>query len=278
MDPVGPSGELVLDYSVHDAQRAGFSRVVFVIRRDFQEEFRQRVASRYEGALEVVLAFQEIEDLPPGFAAPAERTKPWGTGHAVWSARHAVNGPFLAVNADDFYGAEAFEFMARQLSGSSDPALVTYELGRTLSEHGAVARGVCSVEGGFLKSVEEHVRIARAGDGRIYGENTAGIRQTLDEQAPVSMNFWGFPQNIFPELSRLFSQFLMTGGLGNPRAEFYIPSAVNSLIKEGRTRVAATGTRENWFGVTYREDKARIIRAIAELVRQGRYPSPLRAR
>lgn len=277
LDPVGPSGELVLDYSVYDARQAGFSRVVFVIRREFAEEFHRQVASRYEGSLEIALAFQDLGDLPPGFSMPPARQKPWGTGHAILAARNVVDGPFLAVNADDFYGREAFALVAHHLRSSSELALVTYELGRTLSEYGTVARGVCSVAGGFLQSVEEHVQIARGEDGRISGVDTSGQLRMLDERTPVSMNFWGFPAEILSELGRLFEEFLRSGGLENPKAEFYIPSAVNALMRDGRAKVVALSTREEWLGVTYREDKQRMVRALAELASRGIYPSPLPA-
>ena len=275
LDPVGPCGELVLDYSVHDAMVAGFTQVVFVIRQEFEEEFRRRVASRYEGKLGVQFAFQELADLPSGFTVPGDREKPWGTGHAIWSARTVVSGPFLAVNADDFYGREAFSIMAGHLGQSPDIGLVTYKLGRTLSEHGAVARGICRVSDGKLKSIEEHVQIRRGEDGKITGVDTTGSVKVLEEGTPVSMNFWGFPEKIFPELERQFEEFLRGGGLNNPKAEFYIPSAVNSLMASGDFQVAAMPTNENWFGVTYREDRERVVNALVELVKKGEYHSPL---
>lgn len=276
LDPMGPGGELLLDYSVYDALRAGFRRLVFVIRPEFEEVFRKQVMARYEGFAEICVVFQVLEDLPAGMHPPEGRKKPWGTGHAIWSARSVIPGPFLAINADDFYGAEAFVEMAKHLMAGGGPALVAYELGRTLSDHGEVSRGVCVADtDGFLRSVEEHTQIGRGRDGEITGRDSSGTLRCLDPQTPVSLNFWGLPACLFPDLERLFRQFLEAGGLQNLEAEFYIPSAINALLREGRIRVAMLKTRASWQGVTYREDRSRVAQTLAELTAQAVYPSPL---
>ncbi|MFZ4682348.1 MAG: nucleotidyltransferase family protein [Terrimicrobiaceae bacterium] len=278
LDPVGPSGEVVLDYSVHDALWAGFEKVVFVIRRDFEEAFRETVLKRYEGHAEVDLAFQELGDLPEGYAPPAAREKPWGTGQAIWAARHVVDGPFLVVNADDFYGLEAFSIMAGFLDGSSEGlrmGMVAYLLRNTLSDHGFVSRGICEVTtDNLLKRVEEHTGIVRR-DGLIRGTDTRGIVQDLTGSEPVSMNFWGFTPEIFPHLESLFSQFLDLGGNENPKSEFYIPSAVSQIIASGAAPASVLSSSGRWFGVTYREDREAVANALSQMVKDRLYPTPL---
>ncbi len=280
IDPVGPSGEVVLDYSVHDALRSGFDRVVFVIRREFEREFREVVLSRYGGRVDVALVFQDMDDLPSGFALPNGRTKPWGTGHAILSARDAVDGPFLVVNADDFYGAEAFTAMKGffdQAGGEGlQMALVAYRLANTLSENGSVARGICRVNGdGHLASVEEHTGILREPSGAIFGINSTGEKNNLAAGDFVSMNFWGFSSDVFSHLRRLFGEFLEGGGLEDPKAEFYIPSAVSKLIASGVAKVRVLDSASRWYGVTYREDRVTVAEAVGRMVESGSYPSPL---
>lgn len=280
IDPVGPSGEVVLDYSVHDALRCGFDRVVFVIRREFEREFREAVLSRYEGRVDVALVFQDMDDLPSGFALPKGRTKPWGTGHAILSARDAVDGPFLVVNADDFYGAEAFIAMKGFLDQAGGEglqmALVAYRLANTLSENGSVARGICRImEDGHLASVEEHTGILREETGAIVGKNASGAKIGLAADDFVSMNFWGFSSDVFSHLSRLFGEFLEGGGLEDPKAEFYIPSAVSKLITLGVAQARVLNSASRWYGVTYREDHPTVVDAVGRMVEAGLYPSPL---
>jgi NDP-sugar pyrophosphorylase family protein len=274
IDPVGPSGETVLDYAVFDAVRAGFGRVVFVIRRDFEAVFREQVGAKYSGRVPVDYVFQSTDALPDGFAAPAGRQKPWGTGHAVWCARDAVETPFAVINADDFYGADSF----RQLAGfltenaaamSGAPAMfsmVGFRLAQTLSEHGAVSRGVCATaRTGELETITERTGIlpAEVGAGRTYSGHEI-----------VSMNCWGFTPALFPRLDDQLRTFLQLHG-GDPKAEFYLPTAVSVMIARGEARVRVLPTERAWFGVTYREDKPRVVSAIAELVRQGEYPARL---
>ncbi len=280
MESVGPSGEAVLDYSVHDALRAGFRRVVFVIRRDFAEEFRRVVLARYEKSVDVELVFQDPGDLPFSPDRPFVRTKPWGTGHAIWCARNAVNESFLAVNADDFYGRSAFFLMSRYLDEirpgeCSGMGMVAYPLGKTLSDHGSVSRGICRVTAdGLLERVEEHTDIVR-GEGGIMGIDAGGRVCCLDGNEAVSMNFWGFTKEIFPHLEKLFVEFLQSEGVGNPKAEFYIPSAVSSIIALGAARVSVFLSNERWFGVTYREDRESVMTAVGKMVEQGMYRTPL---
>ena len=272
LDPVGPKGETLLDYSVHDATRAGFGRVVFLIRRDIEKEFRDKVGARYDGKVTVGYAFQELNDLPGGFSPPVGRTKPWGTAHAVWCARDAVAGNFAAINADDFYGAQTFRIMAEFLRGTdagarpSQFAMTAFELGRTLSEHGTVARGICDVGAdGMLRSIEELTDIARQGNGEI-----AASGRVLAEKTPVSMNFWGFSPRVFPLLEEALLRFLQNEAKSD-KAECYLPSAVKGMIESGEAQVRVLPTASDWFGVTYRGDRDRVVRSIAALATGGEY-------
>lgn len=276
LDPVGPDGETLLDYSVHDARLAGFDRVVFLIRRDIEKEFREKIGARYEGKIAVDYAFQQIDDLPGGHHPLAGRTKPWGTGHAIWAARHALDVPFAAINADDFYGADAFHQIGRFLSSARDEvhpagfAMVAYRLERTLSEHGAVSRGVCTVdERGMLAGVEELTDIVRRPDGTIV----AGER-ILAPDTPVSINVWGFTPHVFPLLGADMVRFLEFNA-GSEKAEFYIPSAVTRMITDGEATVRVLPTDAEWFGVTYREDRPRVVESIRRLAERGEYSQPL---
>ena len=280
VDPVGPAGETVLDYAVFDARRAGFTRVVFVIRRDFEALFREKIGARYAGGMAVDYVFQSLDALPPGFAVPAGREKPWGTGHAVWCVREAVRENFAVINADDFYGADSFRRLAAFLgaapgaaAGKAEFAMVGFRLANTLSEHGTVARGVSeSGAGGELRAIVERTGIAAAdvGPGKAYSG-----------QEIVSMNCWGFTPALFAGLDAQFGAFLreQTGaGAANPaKAEFYLPGAVSAMIARGEATVRVLPTDSTWFGVTYREDKPRVEAAVAALVAAGTYPPALRA-
>jgi NDP-sugar pyrophosphorylase family protein len=268
LDPVGPGGETVLDYAVFDALRAGFTRVVFVIRRDFEEVFRERIGSRYAGRAEVDYVFQSLEALPTGFMPPPGREKPWGTGHAVWCAGPALRGNFAVINADDFYGADSFVQLARFLGAArgAEYAMVGFRLANTLSEHGTVSRGVtASGPDGGLLSIVEHTGIAPEKVG-------AGRRFTGEEI--VSMNCWGFTPDLLAGLDAEFRAFLAARA-AEPKAEFYLPAAVSALINRGAARVRVLPTSATWFGVTYREDKPRVQAAVAALVRAGAYPERL---
>lgn len=272
LDPVGPSGETLLDYSVFDALRAGFGRVVFVVRRDFEEAFRAKVASRYDGKAAVELVFQSLDELPAGHAPPPGRTKPWGTTHAVWCARGRIDEPFAAINADDFYGAEAFRRLAAFLGGpeaaASPPAfaLVGYRLADTLSEHGSVTRGICRVvPGGWLRSIEE--------TGGL-GPATVGPGRARSGDEIVSMNCWGFTPALFPLLDAEWRAFLAERG-ADPAAECYLPTAVSRLVDRGLARVKVLPASGSWFGLTHRADLPRAAEAVAALVRHGDYPRRL---
>jgi hypothetical protein len=265
LDPVGPSGEIILDYSVRDALAAGFGKVVFVIRRDMAELFRETVGSRYEGTVEVAYAFQELEPLPGGRVSPAGRTKPWGTGHAVLAAASVVREPFAVINADDYYGPAGFASLAAFLA-KAEPghyAMVGYRLDRTLSENGTVSRGICRAgEGGALLDITERTAIGRDQSGQIIAEGNPPVTFTGEEA--VSMNFWGFTLDLFSRLERLFEEFLEEKG-DDPKAEFYLPAAVSSLIAAGEATVTLLGTPDAWYGLTYPEDKAAVVAALAAL-------------
>jgi UTP-glucose-1-phosphate uridylyltransferase len=265
LDPVGPSGEIILDYSVRDALAAGFGKVVFVIRRDMAELFRETVGSRYEGTVELAYAFQELEPLPGGRVSPAGRTKPWGTGHAVLAAASVVREPFAVINADDYYGPLGFASLAAFLA-KAEPghyAMVGYRLDRTLSENGTVSRGICRAgEGGALLDITERTAIGRDQSGQIIAEGNPLV--TFTGQEAVSMNFWGFTPDLFSRLERLFEEFLEEKG-DDPKAEFYLPAAVSSLIAAGEATVTLLGTPDAWYGLTYPEDKAAVVAALAAL-------------
>jgi UTP-glucose-1-phosphate uridylyltransferase len=274
MESVGPSGETIMDYSVFDAVRAGFGKVVFVIRPDFADAFRAQLGARYSSVLPVEYAFQELHKLPPGFSVPTVREKPWGTGHAILMARDVIHEPFAAINADDFYGLEAFCSMAACLSTDSDDfCMVGYRLQQTLSENGSVARGVCDVDNGFLAGVTELTKIVRNPNGGAMNQGGETDRY-LNGKEIVSMNFWGFRPHIFPSLEAEFRKFLEKQG-HEAKTEFYIPSVVDSLIHSGACRVKVLETEASWFGVTYREDKPNVQRSIHGLVNSGAYPSNL---
>ena len=280
VDPVGPSGETIMDYSVFDAVRAGFGRVVFVIRRDFEDVFRQTIGAKYKGVIDVDYAFQSMDDLPEGYSCPADRTKPWGTAHAIFAARHAVTTPFAVINADDFYGEDAFctlaEFLRDVQIAAARPrfAMVGYRLSHTLSENGTVARGVCKVGAdGLLETVVELTRLVPVPGGVENRENPeAPMRLTGAER--VSLNAWGFTPRFFDFLSERFSKWLGANA-ANPNAEWYIPFAVDELIQGKHIEVQVLPTESPWFGVTYREDKPGVAAAIQTLVASGAYPKNL---
>ena len=282
VDPVGPSGEAILDYSIFDAERAGFGKVVFIIRRDFEAEFKSRVGRKYEGILPVEYCYQDITDLPAPFTVPEGRMKPWGTAHAIRAARNTVKEPFAAINADDFYGRDAFAKLATFLSSSQLSthnlqrmhfAMVGYRLDLTLSENGSVARGICQVKDGKLASVTEMTKLVRVPGGAENREDEANpVKLTGKER--VSMNLWGFTPALFTALETRFPAWLEKNGSA-PKAEWYIPFVVDELIHEGKADVEVLPTDSSWFGVTYREDKPFVSTEIAKLVAAGEYPSNL---
>ncbi|HEU5123219.1 MAG TPA: sugar phosphate nucleotidyltransferase [Verrucomicrobiae bacterium] len=274
IDPVGPGGETIIDYSVYDAIRAGFDQLVFVIRRDIEQAFRETVGNRFEKKIAVRYVFQELNALPPGFAIPPERQKPWGTGHAILMAADAIREPFAVINADDFYGADSFRVLAAHLQPENpDYAMTGFVLRNTLSEFGSVARGVCRLSDGFLETVTEIVGIEKDGTAARYKDDVGKV-QALTANEIVSMNMWGFNPTLFGALREQFETFLRTRG-GELKSEFYIPSVVNHLIQTGQKRVKVLPSRSKWYGVTYREDRPFVINGIQELIRQGEYPEKL---
>ena len=281
VDPVGPSGETLMDYAVYDALRGGFDRVVFVIRHDFEDAFRKTIGRKYEGRVAVEYAFQSFDDLPAGFVPPAERTKPWGTAHAIRAAREVIRAPFAMINADDYYGRDAFATLGAFLRASpsvADPrphfAMVGYRLNQTLSEHGTVARGVCQVSpDGLLQGIQEMTKILPVPGGVENRENEAAPVH-LTGQETVSMNMWGFTRELMTELEAQFAPWLQANG-SNLKAEWYIPFVVNELVQQGRADVRVLPTESQWFGITYRDDRPRVAAAIQQLVDAGNYPANL---
>lgn len=277
VDRVGPNGEAILEFSVFDAQRAGFGKVVFVIRKDIEAEFRERIGRKIERQIAVEYAFQEMNTGLDWLPDIPHRLKPWGTGHAILAARSCIGEPFAAINADDFYGADAFQALGQFLQHQCNPAeyaMVAYRLANTLSENGAVSRGQCTVDaGGYLVDVTERTKIERFPDSICYIDEN-GTRHPLPDNMPASMNCWGFHHTIFDELDRQFRTFVPANE-ANPKAEFYIPTAVNALLKAGKIRVRVLSSESPWYGVTYPEDKDTVQAALAAMVDSGQYPKGL---
>ncbi|MBR2633640.1 MAG: nucleotidyltransferase [Lentisphaeria bacterium] len=279
LDALGPNGESVMDYSVFDAIRAGFDRVVFIIRKDFEKEFREHIGSRYDGKIKVDYAFQSLSDLPGGYKVPEGREKPWGTGHAVYSARKIINGPFAVINADDFYGEDCYRKLAGFLKNCQDSekisgCIATFVLENTLSENGSVSRGLCSIsDDSLLKKVVEHTTISRNAEGKVISV-FEGKELELTGKEQVSMNAWGFSGKIVEKLTALFEEFLAARGT-ELKSEFYLPGAVDRLINDNIANITVLNSTDNWFGVTYREDKPFVQAAIRKLIADGRYPETL---
>lgn len=275
MDPVGPNGETLLEYSIHDALRAGFGKAVFVIRKDFENEFKNQVGSRFENRIEVQYAFQSLDALPAGFRVPAGRTKPWGTGQAVLACKGIVNEPFAVQNADDFYGAEAYQTIAGEFGRmkGSDSCMVGYLVRNTLSPHGSVSRGICGTTNGYLSSIVERTRIESSPDGTIrFFEGDVATAMSGD--AICSMNFWGFAPMFFQTLEEKFIAFLTAKG-SELKSEWYIPNIVDEMINKGQTRVKVLRSEGKWFGVTYPEDRPAVVAALQAMHADGKYPAKL---
>ncbi len=275
LDPLGPNGETIMDYSIYDAIKSGFGKVVFVIRKDFEQDFRDKILSKYEGHIPVDVVFQAIDNLPEGYTCPADRTKPWGTNHAVLMGKDAIKEPFAVINADDFYGRNAFEVMARELSRprdrKGDYCMVGFRVGNTMTDNGSVARGVCTTDAeGNLTGVVERTAISYDKDKRIVFTDENGQEQTLDPQTPVSMNLWGFTPDYFDYSEREFKHFL-DRDLNTPKSEFFIPLCIDALIHN----VKVLDTDSRWFGVTYAADRPGVVEKFAELHRNGEYPDKL---
>ena len=280
MDKIGKNSEVLLDYSVFDAKRSGFGKAVFIIRRDLEKDFHEMVLSRISRQFHCELAFQEMDSLipPDALAASKEvnRTKPWGTAHALLCARGLIDAPFIVINADDFYGREAFETVGSFFASGAvnEGAIVPYCLEKTLSPQGTVTRGVCEVKDGYLSSVSELTAIAREDDGKIYNTAPDGSKRYLPDSTPVSMNFWGFPPAIFNDVTRYFDEFLASSA-GQPKAECYLPMAADWLIKNNLLKIRSLEADSPWFGVTYKEDREAAITKVAEFTKAGIYPESL---
>lgn len=278
LDGLGPNGETIMDYSVYDAIRAGFGKIVFVIRKDFEADFREKVLSKYEGKVPVDVVFQSVDKLPDGFKCPAERTKPWGPAHAILMAKDAINEPFAVINADDFYGRNSYEVMAAELNrprtGTGEYAMVGFAVGNTMTENGTVARGVCERKDGMLTSVVERKSITYNKNGEIVFTDENGCEQKLDPATPVSMNMWGFTPDYFALAQREFKKFLEKN-IDIPKAEQVIPDVIGALIKTGEAKVKVLESNSRWFGVTYAEDRPNVVNKFAELHKSGEYPTPL---
>lgn len=275
IEAVGPSGETIIDYSIYDALRAGFGKLVFVIRKEIEEPFKEVVGARFEKRIAVEYVFQELDKIPAGFSVPEGRSKPWGTTQAVLMAAGTVREPFAVINADDFYGAESYRVLAEHLkSGSEDYAMVGFVLRKTLSEFGTVARGVCKVSGdGYLEEIVELTSIGRDGTG---AKNTDGDGKVtvLTGDEPVSMNYWGFTPRVFGQLEEHFVKFLAANG-GDLKKESYVPSTVNDILLAGQAKVKVLKSNDPWFGVTYKQDHAQVVESIRRLVGEGKYPERL---
>jgi hypothetical protein len=278
IDPMGPSGETILDYSVFDALRAGFSKVVFIIRPDFEADFRNNVSSKFEHLVDVEYAFQTLDKLPSGWSVPAGREKPWGTTHAILCASDVVKENFAVINADDFYGQESYAVLNEELSGVDSLAntfsMVGFTLRNTLSDHGSVARGVCTTsENGLLTHIDEMTNLSREGSGALYTREDGSVLNLTGDE-PVSMNMWGFTPRLFDHLDRVFQEFLRTSGT-ELKSECFIPLTVGQLITEKHVTCKVLRSNSTWFGVTYKEDKEIVQGSIAALVEKGKYPQSL---
>ena len=277
IDGLGPSGETIMDYSVYDALRAGFGKVVFVIRKDFEEAFREVVISKYADKVPCEVCFQSVDKVPEGCTYNPERTKPWGTNHAVLMAKDLIREPFAVINAADFYGRESFQVLAdylKSVEGTTGKyCMVGYRVANTLSENGSVSRGVCATdENGYLTDVVERTKIEKVGDKIIYTED--GVDTEIAPNSPVSMNMWGFTPEYFEYVEKAFVEFLQARGQ-ELKSEFYIPTLVNDMIRSGKATCKVLDTTSKWFGVTYAEDRPQVVMKINNLVKEGVYPEKL---
>ena len=282
LEPVGPGGEIIMDYSIHDAMEAGFNKVIFIIRRDLEKDFKEIIGHRIEKLLPVEYAYQELQDLPAGYEVTPGRTKPWGTGQAVLSVKGMVDGPFLVINADDYYGREGFrrihDYMAEHMDSQSeiyDICMGGFVLSNTLSDNGTVTRGVCQVDGdGFLTNVTETYNIQMKEDG-LHATNESGAPVTISPSQPVSMNMWGLPASFIQELEKGFPVFLDSLKEGDIKSEYLLPKIIDNLVQNKKARVTVLDTPDKWFGVTYREDKQAVTDAIRGLIESGVYKERL---
>ena len=278
LDGLGPNGETIMDYSVFDALRAGFGKIVFVIRKDFEADFREKVLSKYEDKVPVEVVFQSIDKLPEGYTCPADRTKPWGPAHAVLMATGTINEPFAVINSDDFYGRDSFAVLAKELmrerTRKGDYCMVGFRVANTMSENGGVNRGVCQTKDGELTSVVECKDICYDADHNIVYKDENGEEHTLAPNVPVSMNMWGLTPDYFDLANREFEKFL-SEKINVPKSEQVIPDVADALIKSGEATIKVLDTDSRWFGVTYAQDRPAVVEKFAELHRNGEYPTPL---
>lgn len=279
LDDLGPHGETIMDYSIYDAIHAGFGKVVFVIRKDFEDDFRSKILSKYEGHIPVEVVFQSTQDLPEGFTCPAGRTKPWGTNHALLMGRNVIKEPFAIINSDDYYGRNSFEVMAQELSNLPEGSkhnysMLGFKVGNTMSESGSVSRGVCETVDGYLTGIVERTSIAYDENHNIFFDDEQGHSVQLAPDTPVSMNFWGFTPDYFDYSEQAFVEFLKAH-INEPKSEFFIPTVVNRLISEKKARVKVLKTDSKWFGVTYSADRQGVVDKFAALHDSGFYPDSM---
>lgn len=279
--PVGPNGEIIMDYSIHDAIEAGFNKVVFIIRKDLEKDFKEIIGDRIAKQIPVIYAYQELDALPEGYSVPEGRKKPWGTGQAVLMIKGLIDCPFLVINADDYYGKEGFkrihDYMVNEMKDDADVydiCMGGFVLENTLSDNGSVTRGVCHVENGFLKNVTETYDIHRSGDG-LAAADEAGNPVSVQADQPVSMNMWGLPVRFLEELEHGFPKFLDSLKPEDIKAEYLLPKIIDDLVQEGKAKVRVLDTPDKWFGVTYQEDKQAVVDAIRGLIRDGVYKEKL---
>lgn len=278
IEPVGAAGEIILEYSIHDAIKAGFGRVIFVIRPDIRQDFDEYVLPRFSDHIPCEYVFQDMEDIPGEFSVPSGRRKPWGTAHAVLAARKVISEPFAVINADDFYGQDAFRVMGQYLAtlenDRHDYAMVGYQLMKTVSENGTVSRGICEVDSdGLLRGMVEHTKLEKAGD-RVISHLSDGSSVQFNGDEPVSMNLFGFTPAILPEMEAMFADFLKSSG-PDETSEFYIPTVANRVVDDGVSSMRVLRSSAEWFGITYKEDRPAVVSSIAGLIEQGVYPAKL---
>ncbi|MCR5279899.1 MAG: nucleotidyltransferase [Lachnospiraceae bacterium] len=288
IDPVDPEGHIIIDFSIYDALQAGFKKIVFIIKKEIEKDFKEAVGNRISAITDVEYVFQEVDKVPAktssgkAFSVPEGRTKPWGTGHAILCCKDAVDGPFAVINSDDYYGPDGFKQIYKELTenakdDSFNYCMVGYVLSNTLTENGSVSRGVCNVDAnGYLKTIEEKTKIIKKGEGAAFSDDNGETWQDIDAKSTVSMNLWGFGKTFFTELEKGFDRFLEENVPANPlKSEFYLLGPVQDLINEGRGSVHVLKSLDQWFGVTYKEDKEKVTNAIQELKRKGVYPEHL---
>lgn len=282
IDSVDEQGHIIIDFSIYDAIQAGFEKIVFIIKKEIEKDFKEKIGDRIAKLVEVEYVYQEVEKLPEGFALPEGRQKPWGTGHAILCCRDVIDGPFAVINADDYYGDGAFQMIYDALQKEQEKnacsyAMVGYVLENTLTENGSVSRGVCEVdEKGYLQGIVERTKIQKCSTGAEFSEDGGVTWQPIAADSTVSMNLWGFQASIMEELAASFERFLKEEVPDNPlKSEFFLPSVVQQMLEDGRVSVKVLRTADKWFGVTYKEDKEKVVEAIAQLKRKGNYPEKL---